>query len=786
MSSINSDTAIVFLQSPEVDIVTGRKLLIRGKCTEPQTEVLVTSVMGGDDGNRSFNQCITIELNGLLNKKNLVSALNHLVNRHQSLRMLFDIEKNDFLIFENLLFVYEEKKVDSKTQTFDSLLDKVVKDEVQFVFDLKQGPLFRTTLVSDGKLRNSLVLNLHHIISDGWSLIKIIEDLGYVYSSLQNNLDINELESADKYSDYVIADTKFRKSEDRIVLENYWINKFNDYSPVSPLPYDRPRPSKLTYKNGHISFPIEKNLFAKIKKLGKETKTKVLPIMASALEVVLAKRSGLKNFIIGIPTAGQPNYGFNNLIGHCVNILPIRVNIDFNQNYSNFLSNRKREYCDSFQHKSLTFGSLINKLKISRDIEDSPLIPILFNIDRPLIKEESFAELESEVYVNPHPYSSFELTLNLSRREDEIQIECFYNEALFNRETIESLLIQYTRVLEQLVLDHDIQLFNVDLFDRTEDLKKINKWNSTQKDFPVTTPLHKLIEESVKNYPNDKAIVYNGLSLSYEELNSKSNQLARYLLDQGLKKDEFAGVMLSRSPELIISILALMKIGVKYIPIDPNLPSRRISYMLEDSEAMCLVTSELVEKQLPNQIQTIYLEKIKDELDKYINENLNQDFGKDEILYAIYTSGSTGNPKGVLAPNKAVVNFLYSFIESPGFTRKDKIIAVTTISFDMACLEIFTPLICGACIVLADNQTIKDGTKLLQLIEKEQATMMQATPTSYKMMLASGWKENKRLRVICGAEPLSNSLAKEIMSRSKELWNLYGTTETTLFSTLKK
>ena len=317
------------------------------------------------------------------------------------------------------------------------------------------------------------------------------------------------------------------------------------------------------------------------------------------------------------------------------------------------------------------------------------------------------------------------------------------------------------------------------------DISNINSLNDTLADYPKEKALHYFIDECAKKYPDKVAIKFHGRNITYKSLCESANKLAKFLLDHDIKTGDIVALALDRSPEMVISLLAILKSGAAYVPLDPDYPKDRIEFMLEDSSAKILLTSKKYHQHFQSNATEILMEDAWGKFDNYTTEEPKAEVKGDDLAYVLYTSGSTGKPKGVKISHGNLVNFLLSMQKEPGMSADDKILAVTTISFDIAGLELYLPLISGAQLILTNSETAKDGRLLLDLVKDENVSFMQATPYTWRMLLEAGWNKFLPLKVICGGEALPKDLVNKLIWRCSALWNQYGPTETTVYSTQK-
>jgi len=501
----------------------------------------------------------------------------------------------------------------------------------------------------------------------------------------------------------------------------------------------------------------------------------------ATFEIFIHQLSGQNQFAIGLPVAGQPYVGKKNLIGHCANLLPLPINLQGNMSFSDYLKKRKSELFDAYEHQQLSFGHLLRKLSVARDPSRVPLVPVVFNMDIAKLDENNFFGLTYSLKTNPKISEIFEIFLNVSGSEESLDFEWSFNIDLFKPLVIKEMMESFEDLLRRCILKPNETISNLVHF-KTNAYKELN---NTQADYS-NLPLHKLLEKQAYNTPNRIALKFESEEFTYKNLQEQSNQLAHYLLEKGVSSGDFVGIAIPRSSEMLIALLAIMKCGAAYLPIDPSYPDQRIEFMLRDSKAQYLLSSRK-EIDLKNKdFKYLEVEAAFSELLQYSKTAPEIDVNSESIVYIIYTSGSTGKPKGVQINHRNLVNFFYSIADKPGIEKTDKLLAITTISFDIAGIELYLPLLHGACIVLANTESTRDGRLMLKLMKTEEITIMQATPTTWGMLLNTNWEESLKIKALSGGEALPFNLAQRLLSKCDSLWNFYGPTETTIYSTVKQ
>ncbi|WP_047546321.1 non-ribosomal peptide synthetase [Psychroserpens sp. Hel_I_66] len=749
--------------------------------TQSQAEIWIACKLGGDDANRAYNESVSLVLKGELNFSAVDTAIQKLVQRHESLRSIFSADGRfmSVLEFKPVHIEHHDFSKQTPPQIEQSVKEYVVGD-ANYVFDLKNGPLFKVGLLKINDIEHHLVITAHHIVCDGWSLGIILEEIGALYSESVTGKP-HSLPKVDDFSEYADELQSNTDSETQEKTEKFWINEYKDSIPVLNLPTDFPRPELRTNKSERQDFSIDKDLLAKLKKVGLTSGASFVTTLMVAFEIFLSKQTGQNDIVIGLPAAGQSVTGKTQLVGHCVNLLPLRSKIDGNQSFSNYLRHRKSLIFDAYDHQQLSFGELLQKLKIQRDPSRVPLVPIVFNIDMGMTASVDFKDLDYKLISNPRTYETFEVFLNATGSQDDFILEWSYNSSLFKEATIKQMMVSFENIIKKIVDDSNIKISDIIEIDNSA----YTLLNDTKSYYPEEH-LSDLLSQQALKYSNKTALKFLDTQITYGELEQKVNQLSNQLSDKGVISGDFVGVCLPRSIELIIILRAIMQCGAAYVPLDPSYPVQRLDYMIEDSEAKFLITTNELSKTLNSKANLLVKDNLFSCLDEFSDQPISVEKNNSDVAYLLYTSGSTGKPKGVGITHKNIVNLLYSVLENPGVKETDTLISITTISFDIAMVELYAPLLIGAKLIITNEETSKDTRLLLDVMIKEKVTLMQATPTTWQMLLDSGWKSHLPIRAFSTGEALPLSLAKNILNLVDDLWNLYGPTETTIWSAITK
>ena len=722
--------------------------------TEAQMEIRLSAQLG-DEESCAFNEGFTLNFDGALNAAALSAALQSVFARHEALRSTLHLSGDRLLIHPSLAVPLTSDDLSCWTPVEQTQRVTELKErEAWKVFDLVAGPLVRTHLVKLAAERHVLLITAHHIICDGWSIGVLLDEISSGYNALCAGKPVG-LPAPLPFHEY--AQTAAGQTDPAV--EEYWVSQFAEPAPTLELPTDRPRP--LIKSNHGATFVSEfsGDFREQIQKAGAQHGCTPFVTLLAGFELLLRKLSGQSDIVIGIPSAGQADVADRALVGHCVNFLPIRVQTDPAAPFLSLLTETRNQLLAAKDHGTYTYGTLLRKLAIPRTPGRLPLIEVQFNLER-TGADLSFNGLRATMEQNQKRFVTFDLFFNLVETAHGLRLHCDYNTDLFDETTIADWVRQYESLLTTACLDMNRPLVHLAVAQQPT-----NAFELRGSSLAVPEECaHQLFARQAQLRPNATAIRCGTQTISYQELNRRANQLAHWLQTHGAASGALIGISLDPSIEMVIAVLAVLKTGAAYLPLDPSLPVERLSYICEDAQALLV----LDQHNWPN-----------------LNDNSSGELpavALNQLAYVIYTSGSTGKPKGVQIEHRSLTNFLWSMKQTPGLTSSDRLLAVTTLSFDIAGLELFLPLICGAEIVIAPSEAKTDGRVLAQLIEDASVTVMQATPTTWKMLLAANWQGSPGLKMLCGGEELTRDLAGRLLPCGAALWNMYGPTETTIWS----
>ncbi len=753
--------------------------------TEAQQEVWLSCVIGGVEGNLAYNESLALQLQGNIELNIMREALKMLVSRHESLRSSFSGDGTKMIIYE-----YFEPVIDYFDISNGSVIeqqnqiDEFLKKDAYSPFDLTNGPLLRMSMFKQNDKSCFLNVSAHHIICDGWSFGVLFEDLSLIYNSLCNNLAMSA--ASEQFSSYAVQSIQFKETPEYHENENYWASQYTNRSADFEITPDFERSGIRTYASRRDDYLVSHSVANRIKKVGAAQNCSYVTTLLSAFEVLLSKFTGHKEIVVGLPAAGQSATGMYNLVGHCVNLLPLKSTVEEALTFNNYLKKRKSETLRDYDHQQYTFGSLLKKINIQRDASRIPLIPVSFNIDIGMDMNVSFEGIEHNIVYNPRVAETFEVFLNVTDVKDGYQFQWSYNKQLYKPSTIKRLMDCYTYLLSQIAENPDQLIENLEIEDQKKILKELEAFNNTRQPLPGNSTILKLLDDASVRYADKTALTYLHESITYDELFKKANQLAHYLISRGIKKGDVVAVAMERGNELVIAILAIVKSGAAFLPLDPQYALERIEYMLNDAHAKILLTTDKYSGRFSSQAVEMPIEKLNDKVKNFPTSAPTEiALAENDLVYILYTSGSTGKPKGVMIENKSLVNYITWAADYYLQGEPSVFPLYTSISFDLTITSVFTPLITGNNILIYEEDP--HGFIIEKVFTDNKANVIKLTPSHLKLVKANNEvKKNlpdRHLKLIVGGEELETSLAKDIhhlFNGMVTIYNEYGPTEATV------
>ncbi len=731
----------------------------------------------------AYNLATEIRLEGVFELEKMEEAIQQLIKRHESLRTTFSRDGHSQIIAPYEAIEIPFIDLQEEKSTILSLAE-IHLLEAETPMDLFDGPLVRFKIVRLEAEVHLVIITVHHIIADGWSLGILSTDLGELYAKTIGKKH-KYLTPPKQLSTYALESSQAKKSAAYLKSENYWATQFSEDIPVLAFPTDRLRPPIKTYNSALEKIYFSTDIQQQIRKTAAKQGTTFYNFMFAAFQVFIHRLSQQETFTLGVVAAGQAIAGNQDLVGHSVSLLPLKMSVNGADNFGTHLKKVRGKILDAFDHQNYTLGALVKKLKLPRDTSRQPIISVLFNLDSDF-SQLNFGDLKVSTRGVPRNYETFDIFINLKPTKEGVFFEWIYNTDLFEAATIKRRLLEFETLLKGILIEPDQPISTLKILPKKEEEKLLTTWNQTNVDNFPKACIYNLFHQQIQKTPHNIALKFDDQQFTYLELENKTCTLAGYLQQKGVRRGKKVGVYLERSAEMLISLLAILKLGAIYIPLDPINPTERLQVILEDVQAEFLISHDSLKNALPNfSGQTLFYEDGKNNAFKAIIEN-GLTPRTDDLAYIIYTSGSTGKPKGIAIPHYAVVDHHYAIINQFNIDQTDKILAVASIAFDPSVQDFFLPLFVGAQVIIADKEAVKDGFLLKKLIAQHQPTLMQATPSTWQMLLLAGWQNNPQLKALSGGEGLSKELAKALLVNSKEVWNIYGPSETTIWSTAKQ
>ena len=762
--------------------------------TEQQQEIWTAARIDAK-ASCAFNAPLLLQFKGKIQYNELLSAYSQLINRRDALRGSFSPDGNNFVVAANIdadLPLIEISGIDSESK--QNSLDEFIETAAATPFNLEFGPLIRSQLLRFSDSENYLLITVHHIVCDGWSTGILLNELAELYSAEVGKRQPNLL-PAPSFADYASELHVNQGSEGYLASRSYWLAQYADEPSVLDLPLDKPRPAKRTFNADRYDCFIDSERTRALTEIAASTRTTLFTTLFAVFQILLWKRCGQADLVIGFSAAAQPISGNSELLGHCVNLLPIRFKLDDKRTFAEHLGTLRPHIYDALEHQEFGFGGLLKELNIPRDLSRIPLVPVVFNFEA-YSDEFSFDGVDTAFSSGARSSEAFELFLNVVSHPDKIELQCSYNTDLFRADTITRMLCHYENLLASICEDKDQVLGKLPLMSEEERTRVIECFNQPRQLFPVKQCLHEIFEYHVAVKPDAIAVTFEGAKLTYSELDQKSNQVAHYLIERGVGPEMIVGICLERSLELVIGLLGILKAGGAYLPLDLSYPAERVAFMLEDSNATVLITQQSLVQNFPQTNASILAldELAKNSLENYSVGKPERRVKAGDLAYVIYTSGSTGKPKGVRVTHYNVVRLLQSTEHWFGFNETDVWTLFHSYAFDFSVWEIWGALGYGGRLVIVPQLVSRSPKKFYQLLSEENVTVLNQTPSAFRQLIQleeSGLQQLPlSLRyIIFGGEALDISSLKPWFDRhgdiTPQLINMYGITETTVHVTYR-
>ncbi len=741
----------------------------------------------------TYNMPNAVRLDGHLDIPAFEAVFQEIIRRHEILRTNF-IQQNGRpaqLIHAELDCRIPVIELQNLTETQREIeFSRLAAQEARRPFDLAQDRLLRLSLVRLAPEQHILLINIHHIVSDGWSNGNVLlREVLALYEAYSQNKPSPLPALPIQYADFACWQRDWLSGPRLDGQIAYWQKQLSGIPALLELPTDRPRPPIQTFAGSTHYFTLEADLLTQLKTLSQTVGATLFMTLQAGFAALLTRYSRQQTVVVGSPIANRNRKELEPLMGFFVNTLVLRTEFADLITGRELLAQVRHTCLEAYRHQDVPFERLVEALKPERNLSFSTLFQVMFILQN---QNEQTAGLHiGDLRMSTIPQaaasSMFDMTLKLEEQNGRLSGEFEYNTDLFDAATIERFVTHYRALLTGLATYPDCPVAQLPLLDQAGHKQLLQDWNATRRDYPVEQTVYGLFEQQAQLHPDRIALLWEGEQLSYAQLNARANLLAGYLCERGATAETLIGLCVERSMDMVVGLLGIMKAGATYVPLDPAYPKDRLNAMIASSGLTLLLTQQAASSALPAcSARLIYLDLDWADIAETRHLVSTMPACPDTLAYVIYTSGSTGQPKGVQISHRALLNFLLSMSKQPGLSPDETLLAVTTISFDIATLELYLPLILGARIALVSRDTAADGFALLEAIHNSQATVMQATPATWRLLFATGGLSLPLRRIFCGGEALTGELADQLLNTGAELWNLYGPTETTVWSTANR
>jgi len=729
-----------------------------------------------DNNSTLYNIAGGIIVDKILDINKLEKCFNILINRHEALRTHFNIVENQIvqIIDKNIDFKLDIDNVN--TENLNEIYANFVKP-----FNLSKAPLFRTKLVKLNDNKMLILLDMHHIISDGTSINILLKELGELYND-QTPLSEKQID----YKDFTLWEKDQFNTNEFNKSKEYWLNLFKDEIPLLNMPTTYVRPSLQSFEGSNYYTTLSKEIFNNVQNIAKKLGITPYMLMLSAYYILLSKYTTQNDIVIGTPIVGRELPELSNIIGMFVNTLALRNKIDHSLTFKEFSKIIKENCLESFRYQNYPFDMLVKDLDIKRDSSRNPLFDVVFTYQNNGYTDITFDNTKAEYSIPNNKISKFDLTLEVIPTKDEYSLRFEYCTKLFDKEFIERMSSHYINILTTILENSEIKIANIDMLSKDERNKILYDFNNieapTNNDTFVT-----LFEEQVKKHPNNIALICEDKSLTYSELNKKANSLAHFLINNNVQQNDIIAIMTDRSLETIVCMLGILKAGAAFVNMDPTYPIERTTYYLKDCKAKCVLKQKHLNLPI-NNFSNVYEIDLNNDIYKDNIDNPNISIDLQSLSYIIYTSGSTGTPKGVVLNHIGLANMCKAMTLVLDYLKegpKHTLLSVTSTPFDIFVYEIVVPLSHGMKIVLANNAEHRNPKLVDELIRKYNTDVMTVTPSLMKINYDNR-EPNSALslvkNMVFGGEPLSEKFVRDLKALASDItvYNIYGPSEITV------
>ena len=738
-----------------------------------------------EPGSSVYNIPVAFRLTGRLDTGALDQSLNEVIRRHEALRTTFSVVDDQpvQVVAPSLTLKLEIVDIrDVPEGEREVEVERLTGEEAHRSFDLGRGPLFRASLLKLGEAEHVLLLSMHHIVSDGWSMGVLYSELSQLYEAFHEGKTSSLPDLPVQYGDFAIWQRQWLQGGVLDKQLTYWKERLEGATAVLELPTDRPRPPVQTYRGGRQSFVLPKSVTEGLKVLSRKEGISLFMVLLGAFQVLLYRYTGQEDIVVGSPIANRTREEVEGLIGFFVNTLVLRTDLSGDPSFRAVLKRVREVALGAYDHQDVPFEKLVDELQPERDPSHTPLFQVMFVLQNMPSQPIDLKELTVSPLALNIETVMFDLTLGILEDRGDVTGSLEYNSDLFGAGTVARMVGHYERVLEGIVAELDASISELPLLTEAESYQLVEGWNDTALDYPRERCVHELFEAQVVRRPDAIAVAGNGMQLTYRELNDRANQLAHYLQDERVGSEVFVGVYMERSPEMLVGLLGILKAGGAYVPLDPAHPGARLAFMMKESGMGVLLTQgDLVDTLPAEGMRVICLDRDWPKIAQGSMGNPISGTAMDDLAYLIYTSGSTGQPKGIQVEHGSLLNLVFWHQRAFGVSASDRATQVAGPAFDASVWELWPYLSAGASIHIPDDETRGSAEGLRDwLVAEEISISFLPTPLA-EIMLSLEWPSEVALRsLLTGGDKLHQRPGPGLPF---ELVNNYGPTENTVVTT---
>ena len=754
--------------------------------TGPQEELWLTT-RASEEASKALNEPCSFRLEGRVNIPVLERALRKLVERHDGLRAAAAPDGSGLRVLPEVeapAIVHHDLRRLPSAELAAQREDIYRIDSREF-FDLEKPPLLRVSLLQLGDEEYELLLTVHHLVADGWSISILFHDLAQFYSRMMQGRN-EELGEAMPLAEFQAWDAEQKSSEEHAETLAFWRERFATLPENLDLPLDRPRPERRSYGGDRQFRHIDAAIGRALQEQATAQKCTLFSLLLAGYFSFLHRLTGQTDMVVGIPSAGQALLGANNLVAHCVHYLPFRMQVRPEESFASLTARVAEEMLAVNEHQDFTFGDLLQELRMPRDATRPTLLAVDFNVD-PALEGMDFHGLKSQYISTPRDFARLELQLNVIEDQGTLLLECDHATDILDHATASHWMDAYESLLKCIAQNPDTKVGELPAARSAQAAASTEKQGHSlyaPQDFGAFQNVADMVSQQAARRGEAIALVDGERQLSYSELDRQAEAFAHQLYAQGLRKGDVVALHLGRSAELTLAQLALWKLGGVCLALDPSHPLARREELLQQSACKLILHGS----EAPPESSLAFVSALPIAMDAPSVQGVApwEAVTAEDPAYILFTSGSTGKPKGVVLGHGGFHNLLCAFAERPGAKEEETWLAVITPTFDMSLVEVFVPLTVGARVVLTPGDQVLGGPELLAMIREHDIDVIQATPANWRMLLEAGLAPEDQLRIVTGGEALTPALAAQLLPCARELWNAYGPTETTVYACAAK